>query len=379
VSRYRRALGDDVSDAAGATNTTAVTGWQPRPSAWLRQPRSRFADAASRPLFIGACPRSGTTLLRSLLNNHPDLAVPVETNFAIPLWANRDRLGDLRVADNRRRVAEWIFDAPRRGGRRMLAGVIDRDEAVERVVHAPPTLGSILAVTFALFAEGNRKPRWGDKRPGYAYHLGAVFGLFPNAQFVNVVRDPRATVASAVALDRYGQDIGAAVATATAIWETAVERVDRFARRLRPDQLLDVRYEDLVRDPAPTLQRVCDFCGLRAGDAVVQMLAMPRGAGLGQRYHHRVAEPVTASRIKAWGECLEPHNVALIEHATRRHFTRLGYEHDDGLAAEPRMRDLRILHAKRRDQRRLWRRYALGELKRAHLTYRRPVAALPGA
>jgi hypothetical protein len=79
--------------------------WTPRQDEWLAQPPSRYAGQPDRPLLIGACPRSGTTLLRSLLNNHPDLAVPAETDFLIPVWTRRGRLGDLAVEANRRRLA----------------------------------------------------------------------------------------------------------------------------------------------------------------------------------------------------------------------------------------------------------------------------------
>ena len=120
---------------------------------WLAQPPSRWDGQPDRPLFIGACPRSGTTLLRSLLNNHPDLAVPAETDFVLPVWTNRGRLGNLAVEANRRRLAEWLMDTPGRGGKRIRARAFTRDEAIARVLAAPGTLGSVFAALFALFAD----------------------------------------------------------------------------------------------------------------------------------------------------------------------------------------------------------------------------------
>jgi hypothetical protein len=238
-----------------------------RPPGWRERAPSAHAGRADRPLFIGACPRSGTTLLRSLLNNHPDLAMPAETDFLLHLWAHRGRLGDLRDPARRRRLAEWIFDTPDRGGRRIRAGVFSRDEAVERVAAAPPTLGSVFAAVFGVFADAKGKPRWGDKRPGYAGHISTLFALFPHAQFINVVRDPRAATDSQMRAPWYRHLEQPALAASVATWEFAVARVDRFADQLCPDQLLDVRYEDLVREPQPTLERICAFAGLRGGEA----------------------------------------------------------------------------------------------------------------
>ena len=78
--------------------------------------------------------------------------------------------------------------------------------------------------------------------------IGAVFALFPDAQFVNVVRDPRGAVASQIPMGWDEPDV--ALAGSLANWEASIERVDAFASQLRPDQLLDVRYEDLVRGPS---------------------------------------------------------------------------------------------------------------------------------
>jgi hypothetical protein len=350
-----------------------VDAWAPRAASWQGRKPSPFAGLAGRPLFIGACPRSGTTLLRSLLNNHPELAMPAETDFLLHVWANRGRVGDLRDPARRRRLAEWIFDTPDRGGRRIRAGAIGRDEAVARVAAAPPTLGSVLGAVFAIFADAKGKPRWGDKRPAYASHVEALFALFPNAQFINLVRDPRAAVDSQIRAPWYRHLKQPALAASVATWEYAVRRVDRFAGALRPDQLLDVRYEDLVRDPYATLDRICAFAGLRAGDAIAEMLDRPRHGGLQDDWHARVSEPISTGPIDAWRDRLTPDQVALIEHATRAQLERFGYQPTTDRA--PGATDLRRLHAQRRKRARKWRRYRLGELRRRHLTHRHPVAA----
>ena len=96
-----------------------------------------------------------------------------------------------------------------------------------------------------------RQAALGRQAPGLRGSIGAVFQLFPDAQFINVVRDPRGAISSLVGLEWHREK--ARLAASTATWQMSVERVDRHARRLRPDQLLDVRYEDLVRDPQGTL------------------------------------------------------------------------------------------------------------------------------
>ena len=364
-------MGTDPHATAPLPPTVAET-WQPRPAAWTQQPPSPFAGRPGRPLFIGACPRSGTTLLRSMLDNHPDLAMPAETNFVIPLWKTRVGFGDLRAEDNRRRVADWIFREEGNGGRRIRAGRVSRDEAVARVVAAPPTLGSLLEACFALHAEAHDKPRWGDKRPAYASWLPMLFALFPDAQFINLVRDPRATVASQIPL---GWDPApVAAASAAARWATTIGRVDAHGARLRPDQLLDLRYEDMVADPAGTLERVCAFAGLRGGDTIATMIEAERGGRFKPGWHDQLSAAVTTDSVERWRERLAPHEAALAERAAAPHLERLGYRPDPELPA-PAADDVRELARQLRRRRRKWRRNARDELVRRTLLYRRPVAA----
>src|SRR5919107_4369791 len=133
-----------MASSLAQTHETISDPWRPRDEACLQREPSRFAGQPGRPLLIGACPRSGTTLLRSMLDNHPDLAVPGETNFVFYLWRYRARFGDLRVEANRRAMAEWIFETEGRGSKRIRAGT-PRDEAIERVTAAGPTVGSVAA------------------------------------------------------------------------------------------------------------------------------------------------------------------------------------------------------------------------------------------
>jgi Sulfotransferase family len=327
-----------------------------------------------RPLFIGGCPRSGTTLLRCLLDNHPDLGVPAETNFLIPLWRFRARYGDLRRTENRRAVAEWIFNTDGTGGRRIRAGS-DRAAAIERVTAAAPTLGSLLAACFEIYAEVHGKPRWGDKRPAYAGFIAALFELFPDAQFVNLVRDPRAAVASQMRVGLHSQD--APLAASVTTWLTSVRRVDAFSRRLRPDQLLDVRYEDMVRDPAGTLRRICDFASLREGDAIEEMLTRERTGKFREGWHTLITQPITTATIDSWRDQLTPAEAALVQRAAAAQFERFGYRPDAELQAVPEHSALRELRHEQASRARKWRRHAREELKRRLYVYRQPVAAQP--
>lgn len=329
---------------------------------------------AGSPLLVMGCPRSGTTLLRAILDNHPELAMPPETGFVLPLWHERTRFGDLRRPEARRAVAEFVFCERARDGRR-LRGHLPAAEAIDRVAAAPPTLGSLLAACFALYAERTGKPRWGDKRPRYAMFPEALLALFPGARLVEVVRDPRGAVASQIPMG--WDEPSVALPASLANWTHSIERMAAVARRLGPDRLLRVRYEDLVADPDAELARVCVFAGLAADAATVEgMLAAPR-AGKDSRAedHTRFRGAIDPGRIRSWEHRLAPADVALIEHVAAEPMRRLGHEPvADGAAPDPAA--LREYRRQRRLRRARCRRVAARELARRLGRDRRPVAAV---
>jgi hypothetical protein len=304
---------------------------------------SRYAQERERPVIVGACPRSGTTLLRTMLNSHPEIGVPRETRFVLEAWEKRHRFGDLRKPENRRGVGRWIFRREETNAGRLG---LNKTRAIQRLVDAPPTLGSLLATAFLLYAERFGKPRWGDKRPTYAARMYVIWDFFPNAQFINMIRDPRACAASMRKLGWYDGDIAPAVE----LWERSVKVVDRWRRRLAPDQLLDVKYEDLVAEPIAQLAHVTAFTGL-AGDheAVARMLHYYEDYETrSPRYHANVSRPPDPTRVDAWKKVLDPSEVAFIEQALGSLMTRYGYEPAADSATAPRELFRRLADQRRR-------------------------------
>lgn len=207
-----------------------------------------------RPIFVLGCPRSGTTMFQLMLHRHPRIAVPPETRFLMRAYRRHDAFGDLGDKDNRRKLGRWIM---RTKGTKVRDLGLERRAVVRQVVEAPPTLGSCLAVPFQAYARRFEAPRWGDKYPSHYMHVPALLRMFPDAQFVHLVRDGRDAVASLRRMPWYKGDIAGAVA----IWAEAMDYGERNARRLRADQWHELRYEDLVTDPEPVLRRLCAFLG----------------------------------------------------------------------------------------------------------------------
>lgn len=335
-------------------------------SAGVSNEASVYAAGTDRPIFIGACPRSGTTLLRTMLNSHPEIAIPRETRFLPSIWEDRTRWRGLDDPARRERLAKLIIEA---NWTRTARLETPRAEAVQRLVAAPPTLGSIIGTCFVLYAESTGKKRWGDKRPMYSRYLDAIFSMFPDAQFINMIRDPRAAVASMRKLGWFDSDL----APALDLWERSLRAVAPWRRLLHGDQYLDIRYEDLVTDPAALMSQIATFVGVPA-ESVPMMLSYHEHVDeTAMRYHARLNEPISTDSVRAWEDVLDPDEVALIEHVAEPWMHQFGYE-PSANGRRPSRESLEHFRQCQRVTARERRRTEIEELKRL-VVCRDPVAA----
>jgi hypothetical protein len=216
--------------------------------------------------FVVGCPRSGTTLLQTMLDCHPDLAVPPESHF-IPRLGRRFAEGwhgSARVP----RFADALFE-----GRRFQYWGISREDVVGLLERNQPTdLAAAIRLLYASWAERAGKPAYADKTPRYLTHISRLSKLFEEARFVHLIRDGRDVALSmAEAFERGPQT----AAQAAIYWGARVAEGREQGLGLGSGRYLELRYEELVADPEATLRELCEFIDLPFDQA---MLAPERRA-----------------------------------------------------------------------------------------------------
>lgn len=262
-----------------------------------------MADPTPAPFVVGLG-RSGNTLLRLMLDAHPDLAMPPETDF-IPEAATRCAAADDPRAEFARAVTgHWRFPD----------FDVDASELERRLALIEPfDVGAGLRVLYGLYAEKFAKPRFGDKTPFYLDHMPLIEQLLPEAHFVHVIRDGR-DVAVSIRPLWFGPN---SVRTAAGWWRDGIERARATGAGLQ--HYLELRFEDLVLDTEATLSRVCDFIELpwnpvmlayheRAPERIREVRTEGRGsrgeltATVEQRHaiHALTGWPPQADRIGRW-------------------------------------------------------------------------------
>jgi hypothetical protein len=286
--------------------------------------------STDRPIFVIGCPRSGTTMLQLMLHAHERIAVPPETRFLLSAYYHRRLHGDMRDVAKRRALAEWI--AGDKATKFHELG-LDRDEYVRRATGGPGSLGSVIGEAFREYAERFGKPRWGDKRPSYVKYADVLLRLFPDAQFVHLVRDGRDCVASLKEMPWYTLDVYHAIAN----WAESVDQGRRLARSLPAGSYHELRYEDLTADPAGELTRLCAFLGEEFDPAMcepqrVAVVAVPAR----KVWHRNTRKEVSVARVGSWATRLAGWEIALCEEVLGRRLRDHGYELGDGSSASAR-------------------------------------------
>jgi hypothetical protein len=283
--------------------------------------------AHDRPIFVVGCPRSGTTMLQLMLHAHPRIAVPPENRHVLPAWERRADFGDMHSAANRRRLGEFIT-----GTRSFRYMKLNKGAVLDAVVAAPPTLGSVLEAVMREFAAAHGKARWCDKRPAYLHYTDVILRLFPEAQFVHLIRDGRSCAASLKRVPWWrGGTRGATVQ-----WASVIDHGRLLRRRMPADTWYELQYERLVADPKTELQRLCAYLG---EDFEPAMLApqekkkeiIPKR----QVWHANTAGGPSEQRVAQWKDELEHSELQLFEWVARRQLRAYGYPVGGDLGRPP--------------------------------------------
>jgi len=219
------------------------------------------------PLFIVGMPRSGTKLLRDLLNRHPSIAIPdVETEF-LPLLVHRlPSWGDLSRFDAFEHFCADILRAPFFEYRRAQGRAVDA-LAWHRACRSFDAAGVFEAlVRLDTGAVHGSACVWGDKSPSYIDDIELLAALYPAARVLHIVRDVRDHCVSIH--EAWGKDR----LRAAQRWADNVLVARRAGLGLGA-RYMELRYEDLLRDPEAQLRKVCAFIGL---DFVPRMTTLDR-------------------------------------------------------------------------------------------------------
>lgn len=201
------------------------------------------------PFFIVGVQRSGTTLLRLLLNAHSEIAIPEEASFLKPIlkrsWVNREIRGEKKqklvsyLRENEQ-FQLWNFD------KKDILNAISEKNSI--------TVKELMEIIYSSYAQHEQKKKWGDKSLFFG-SMELLYDLFPKAKFIHIVRDGRDVFYSWRKMDPSKSH----PAVMALDWKIKHRLVERSLRKIPKDKIHLIRYEDLVQKPEFHLKQICEF------------------------------------------------------------------------------------------------------------------------
>jgi hypothetical protein len=285
---------------------------------------------SDRPFFVVSAPRSGSTLLRLILDAHPRLAVPPPGWLFDFIYPYLYSYGDLAQPSNLEALAEDILRTPT-----IEKWPVKLSPQALASASNEPSFGGLYAALHRAYAQAEGKQRWGEKTPRNAFWMDEIKTLYPDVQFIHIVRDGRDQ-----AIDISDSILWPnSVFSGANLWQRYVRAIRDSARRLPTDGLIEIRYEDLCASPEATIRRLCEFLH---EDFDARMLA-PHATPSARNWsthplHAKTAQPISTRYCAMYKARLPAADVAAIEALIGATLTQFGY----ALAGAPRRVDDRI-------------------------------------
>lgn len=210
-------------------------------------------------VFIIGNPRSGTSFLRSLLTNHPDIVIPPESHFFLWLeekysdWSAKEEikpfLDDLYASTkfetwhlNRNDLQSWILSRHSNSFQELIESI------------------------YLFYGVSNGKHGisiWGDKNKLWKDKLGSIKKYFPNAIYIHLVRDGRDVACSFKELaskkfeSKYAPKLPSDIKSIANRWAENVDFIEEFKRTISEDNFIEVKYENLIQETEDELKLIC--------------------------------------------------------------------------------------------------------------------------
>jgi hypothetical protein len=305
-------------------------------------------DTGTRQLFVVGSPRTGSTLLRHVLNRSPQICLASETHFLKSSRRLRlgERLAAVRQAPGERTrgdVDDLVRDLFGPAFWVWLRRNVEPDSFTERLLATDLTQRALFDLLLQLYVEVQCHDRpvtiRGEKTPDHLYGVATLASWFPEARFIHTFRDPRAIYASRIVRSEDGRRGMKArlpgvpsrvispllapieVVETSRVWLDAARLHRRHQRTLGQRYLL-VRFEDLVTEPEATFRAVCEFIDIPFEAGMLEGTSVVGSSFEADRHASGGFDPRSVDR---WRAHVHPLVRTWFGVVGRRELTRFGY------------------------------------------------------
>ncbi|MBN4062386.1 MAG: hypothetical protein COA57_09625 [Flavobacteriales bacterium] len=288
--------------------------------------------------FLIGIGRSGTTLLTSMLNSHPNLLAAPENNFLL-FFQNYFKNKNFTSEKDR----QLFLDNFNKKTDRTIS-IWRPDKAyIQHIFDQFPngiSYQNLCKLIYLDYGKQYSKTSTAivDKNPLYTLHCAALKTLFPSAKFIALVRDYRDNL---VSQKKHFKGLVNSTAIHNSVWKIYYQHVLEFKKKF-PQDVLVVRYEDLVTDSEKKLNEICEHIGVEFDEQMLdfqsnaEKLKKQSETQLGQKelaiineMHGNLTKPVHQQRINVWRNELFKNDVRTVEFISGKLGKAFAYEQSE--------------------------------------------------
>jgi hypothetical protein len=293
-----------------------------------------MTEQTENPIFVRGMSRSGGTLMVTMLDAHPEIAMSYElyptllevkdgTAATLLKMAKAiDRAWSMRHAVSRvedQGLRTFLSRCPRGGlDYHAFAAVLKQHVDAGDGLSTSEERLRLIARCCRFKMEREGKLRWGLKcNNRYADYLA----VWPRANFINILRDGRDVLASQLRTGSFKNS----PAEVGASWAATHRRFRQLQQEVGV-RALEVRYEMMTRDPESEMRRVCDFLGVPFDPTMLEFHRKKLTIfGTSHLSMDRISVPVDTAKIGRWQRELTPEQIAEFEKGAGDALAELGY------------------------------------------------------
>ncbi len=289
------------------------------------------------PVFIVGVQRSGTTLLRLILDSHSRMAIPFESFVLVEYFQRLSQYNYLADREDFRKLAKDLLAS--KGICKWSPKVVLEDLDFEECTDC----GSLVDEIFSAFARKSGKPYWGDKTPSYLEDMHIINKIFPQAKFIHIIRDGR-DVALSLISQKWGPP---GFIPALKQWKEKVYWGRKMGSLLSGPRYFELRYEDLLESPKQWVGAILEFLDLSYEEGMLEKFYQKAGNKVpetSREYHPHVGSPINKELGFKWKSKLSNLDKVLADKLAADLLETLGYPLSEQKAPEFLTKSNEMLH-----------------------------------
>lgn len=269
----------------------------------------------NNPIFIIGVQRSGTTLLRLMLNAHSEIAIPEEARFLTPFlkpgvankfYAGNELKNVIRYLNNNGQFALWNYDS---------SEFFNELDGIDKI-----SVRNLIDLMYSSYSRKQGKHIWGDKSLFFG-SVSVLHELFPEARFIHIVRDGRDVFDSWRKMDKTKGN----PAVIALDWVYKERAICNSFSTVPKNKQLSIRYEDLLSQPENLVKSICMFLDIPYEAAMLEFYkSSPKY--IGNHHSKLIFSKIDNQNTQKWKKNLSRQETAVFTCLSRSWLNKYGYQ-----------------------------------------------------